>query len=257
MGFGTTLAPILLILGFTPLQIVPSILLSELITGLLGGLLHHHEKNVSFSIKTLNIPRIWGRLRIIGARETFRRGISPHLRVVIMLIGSSLLGVILSVLVAKSAPQSWVTLYIGFIAMAMGLMILICFNKEFRFSWKRITTLGFFASFNKGLTGGGYGPLIVSGQILSGVKAKSAIGITSLAEGLTCLIGVILYSIFSSGTNMNWMLAPIIVSGALLALPLSVKSVKAMNPQILKFAIAIITFILGLAAFIKALSGMN
>jgi len=257
MGYGTTMAPILLLLGFTPLQIVPSILLSELFSGLLGGVMHHHEKNVSFSIKTLNIPRIWGRLRIIGARETFRRGISPHLRVVIMLVGSSLLGVTISVLIASSVPVLWVKLYISILVIAMGVMIIIYFNKQLSFSWKRITFLGFIASFNKGVAGGGYGPLIVSGQILSGVKARNAIGITSLAEGLTCLMGVILYFIFSNGTDISWRLAPIIITGAILALPLSVKSVKVINPQALKVAIATITITLGVASLIKTLSGMN
>ena len=33
MGYGTTLTPILLLLGFDVLQIVPCILISELITG--------------------------------------------------------------------------------------------------------------------------------------------------------------------------------------------------------------------------------
>ena len=34
MGYGTTLTPLLLIMGYEPLQIIPVILLSELLTGL-------------------------------------------------------------------------------------------------------------------------------------------------------------------------------------------------------------------------------
>jgi len=40
-----------------------------------------------------------------------------------------------------------------------------------------------------GLSGGGYGPLVTSGQVIFGVPAKSAVAITSLAEGITCLAG--------------------------------------------------------------------
>ena len=48
MGYGTTLTPVLLLAGFEPLQIVPAVLLSEFVTGLAAGLLHHHEGNIDF-----------------------------------------------------------------------------------------------------------------------------------------------------------------------------------------------------------------
>ena len=33
MGYGTTLTPVLLVMGFAPLSVVPAVLLSELVTG--------------------------------------------------------------------------------------------------------------------------------------------------------------------------------------------------------------------------------
>ena len=45
MGFGTTLAPLLLLLGFEPLQVVPAVLLAEFATGLLGAALHQRFGN--------------------------------------------------------------------------------------------------------------------------------------------------------------------------------------------------------------------
>ncbi|MDD5081165.1 MAG: hypothetical protein PHC58_04125, partial [Candidatus Omnitrophica bacterium] len=41
MGYGTTLTPVLLIMGYEPLQVVPVVLISELFSGLLAGFLHH------------------------------------------------------------------------------------------------------------------------------------------------------------------------------------------------------------------------
>jgi uncharacterized protein len=41
MGFGTALAPLLFILGYEPLQVVPILLLSEMLTGLIAGFVHH------------------------------------------------------------------------------------------------------------------------------------------------------------------------------------------------------------------------
>ena len=44
MGYGTILTPVLLAVGFNPLQIVPAVLLSELISGVLAGILHHRPR---------------------------------------------------------------------------------------------------------------------------------------------------------------------------------------------------------------------
>jgi uncharacterized membrane protein YfcA len=49
MGYGTTLTPLLLLFGFGTKQIVPSVLLSEFVTGLLAGGLHHGLGNVRFT----------------------------------------------------------------------------------------------------------------------------------------------------------------------------------------------------------------
>jgi uncharacterized protein len=35
MGYGTTLTPVLLLLGFAPLEVVPALLVSQLLAGLL------------------------------------------------------------------------------------------------------------------------------------------------------------------------------------------------------------------------------
>jgi len=44
--YGTALAPLLLLLGFTPIQIVPTVLLSEFVTGVSAGIAHHSLGNV-------------------------------------------------------------------------------------------------------------------------------------------------------------------------------------------------------------------
>jgi len=41
MGYGTILTPVLLLMGFKPLEVVPAVLLSEFATGLLAGFTHH------------------------------------------------------------------------------------------------------------------------------------------------------------------------------------------------------------------------
>jgi len=256
MGYGTTMTPVLMLFGFSPLHIVPAVLLSELITGTLSGAMHHREGNVNFHFKVLNFQRIKDSLKLPEPANpdyhTYGIQVSKHLKVVILLLSATILGASSAVFTARILPKQWTSLYISVMVIAMGVLILICFNKQFKYSWKRIMGLGLLASFNKGLTGGGYGPLVVSGQILSGVEGKNAIGITSLAEGITCALGVTIYFL-TAKNSIDWRLAPIIIAGAVCSVPFSVKSVKIMNPKLLKTLIAVLTIVLGVVTLLKTL----
>ena len=221
MGYGTTLTPLLLIMGYKPLQIVPAILLSELITGLSAAFLHHKFKNSNFKIG------------------------STDFKIAALMAGCSIIGVVAAVLLALNLPVFYIKLYIGLLVFSMGVFILVSLNQKYKFSWKKIVSLGLLASFNKGISGGGYGPVVTSGQILSGVKSKNAIGITSLAEGLTCLVGVITYLIFTNHT-IEWNLAPSLVLGAILSVPFAAYTVKIFKSERLKLIVGISTLILGL-----------
>ena len=252
MGYGTTFTPLLLLLKFKPMQIIPVVLLSQLFCGLLGGFFHHREGNVNLKPTTADIFKITNMLRPLGYIESFKKTVPSHLKVALLLAVCSIVGTVAAVFVAVNIPQLWLKLYIGFLVLSMGIVMLVCFNKEFKFSWKRITLLGVIASFNKGMSGGGYGPVVTGGQILSGVEGKSAVGITSLAEGLTCLVGVITYVLVSK-TAIDWRLAPWIVAGAALSVPLSAKTVKLVSTRKLKSAIAVLTIILGIVTITKTL----
>jgi uncharacterized membrane protein YfcA len=225
MGYGTALTPVLLLVGFGPLAIVPCILLSELITGITAGLVHHKVGNVSFKRKSI------------------------HLKIALILAGCSIIGATFAVFIAISIPKSWLNTYIGLMVLGMGILILFTLNKDFRFSWKKIIGLGSIAAFNKGMSGGGYGPVVTGGQILSGIEGNNAVGITSLAEGLTCIVGVFIF--IASAENINWNLAPSLIIGALFSVPFSALIVKKMPTDKLKITIALITIILGLITIIK------
>jgi len=252
MGYGTTLTPVLLLFGFDPMQIVPVVLLSELFSGLLAGFFHHREGNVNLKPATADIFKITNMLSPLGYIEKARKTVPLHLKIALLLSACSIVGTVAAVFVAVNIPKLWLKLYIGFLVLTMGILILICLNKEFRFSWLKISILGVVASFNKGMSGGGYGPIVTGGQILSGIKGKSAVGITSLAEGLTCLVGVVMYILISKGA-IDWRLAPWIVAGAVFSVPLSAKSVKRISTQKLKLAIGILTLILGSVTILRTL----
>ena len=252
MGYGTTLTPIFLLLGFGPMQIVPVILLSELASGLLAGFFHHREGNVDFKPRTTNISLIIQKIKSLGCVESFKQGIPLHLKVALLLAACSIVGTVVAVFVAVNIPRFWLKIYIGCLVTAMGVIILVCLGMEFRFSWKKIAFLGLIASFNKGMSGGGYGPIVTGGQILSGVEGKSAVGITSLAEGLTCLVGIITYVLVKS-EPLYLRLAPWVIIGAVLSVPLCAKSVKLISTHKLKLMIAVLTITLGMFTLIKTL----
>ena len=225
MGYGTTLTPALMLFGFGPLAIVPCVLLSELITGITAGAAHHKAGNVNF------------------------RRSSIHLKIALVLAACSVVGATIAVFVAINIPSLWLKTYIGLIVLGMGIIILLTLNKNYSFSWKKIVSLGSIAAFNKGMSGGGYGPVVTGGQILSGVNGSNAVGITSLAEGLTCIVGVAIFII--SPESISWNLAPSLIIGAILSVPFSTLIVKKMPTRALKASIGVLTLVLGIVTLAK------
>lgn len=219
MGYGTTLTPLLLILGYEPMEIVPAVLFSQSVCGVLAGLLHHKFGNVNFS------P---------GTRD---------FKVAALMSSISLAGVLLAVGVALNVPAWVVKLYVGVLVLGIGLSVLRNHRRVTTFSWRRIAGLGFLAAFNKGISGGGYGPIVTGGQILAGVQGRNAVGIASLAEGITSTVGVIAY--LSSTEPMNWHLAPSLLVGAVLSIPLSACIVSRIPSERLTFVIGSLSTALG------------
>jgi hypothetical protein len=226
MGYGTTLTPLLLLLGYDMTQIVPSILLSEFLTGILAGVLHHEFGNVDL-----------------------KPGSRPF-KVALVLASCSVIGTLAAVFVAISVPTWMLKMYIGVLVLALGIGILLTIDKTFAFSWTKMVGLGLLAAFNKGMSGGGYGPLVTGGQIVSGMDDKGAIGITSLAEGLVCIVGVLAYKLTGNGA-VDWALAPSLVVGAVLSVPLATITVKKVPVRQMRWAIGIAVTALGLFTLAK------
>lgn len=254
MGYGTTLTPVFMLMGFEPGEIVPAILVSELCTGLLAGFCHHAEGNVNFRPHNNGFLRVHEIIHPVKYFSTLRSSLPMHLKIALLFGVCSAIGAVAAVFVAVSIPKFWLKMYIGVLVFSMGILILAFFNRRLKFSFGRIIGMGLLASFNKGISGGGYGPVVTAGQILSGVEGKNAVGITSLAEAITCLVGVIMYLLIG-GQQTSWRLAIWITLGAVLSVPLSAKSVKFIPERKLKAAIAILTILLGAYTIYKTLNG--
>jgi len=225
MGYGTSLTPILLLLGFDPVQLVPTILISEFLSGFAATFFHSEAGNVRFASG------------------------SNHLRAAVLLSLFSLIGVFVGVEVALQLPGVLLKRLIGVVILVAGLYILVMMKRTFYFSPARIVVLAVVASFNKAVSGGGYGPLMTSGQIMSGIRGRAAVAITSLAEGFTCLAGSLLF--LTLGKRLDPALLVPVVTGALLSVPVSAQVVKRFSESAMKRIIATVTIGLGLLTILR------
>lgn len=225
MGYGTTLAPLLLLMGYEPLQVVPALLFSEFVTGITAAHFHHNTGNVDFG-----------------------QG-SEDRKVAIVLSVLTLVGVFIAVHLGLTLPSIYIKAAIGIIVLAMGVIIMLSLTLKPKFSWVKIGTLGVVAAFNKGISGGGYGPMVVGGQLLSGVKVKSAVGITSLAEGFACFLAIIFY--FTMRPDIDLQLVPWLMAGAILSVPFSAYTLRWLPEKIAKEIMAVIIILLGLLTLWK------
>jgi uncharacterized membrane protein YfcA len=125
----------------------------------------------------------------------------------------------------------------------IGLIILVRRKRGFSFSWKGLIAVGLISAFNKGASGGGYGPLVTGGQIISGRDARSSIGSTTLAEALVCIVAFLIY--LAMRVDIRWTLAAAIAIGSVLASPPAALTTKKIQTGSLKLTIGIIVTLLG------------
>jgi len=225
MGYGL-LTPILLLMGFAPLETISAVILTSAVLSLLTGYLHHGFKNINFLVK-------------------------KNLQVLSVLVGFGIIAIIIGAIVAIRIPKTILKGYIGFLVIAIGISIIIKHHKKIKFSWKRLIAFGSVASFNKGISGGGYGPVLSGGQIISGIKSKYAVGITALSEGIISLVGFLIYLGINGPKHMNWMLIIALLIGGTISTPIAAYFVKKTDSQKLKYFIGVVSITLGLIILFK------
>jgi uncharacterized membrane protein YfcA len=225
MGYGTTLTPLLLLAGFEPLQIVPAVLMSEFITGISAGLLHHRDGNVDL-------------LRDKKVQKT-----------TILLSVLSVVGALAAVTLALNVPKFWLKLIIATIILSVGVLILATIRRQLAYRKSHIIVLGAVAAFNKGLSGGGYGPLVTGGQVVSGMSPKHAVAITSMAEGLTCFVGLTAYVIMKGAPD--WSLAIPLTVGAIFSVPMATLTVRRLPEVFIRASVGFVTCLLAVLTFAK------
>lgn len=243
MGYGTTLTPLLLIIGFSPLKVVPAVLLGQLAGGLIGGFAHHRVGNISLDFRR-DERLIKERLRGLGYLPR-----SFDSKVIFILAVCGIVGALVGVFSAVNIPGVFLKTYIGVMVLAIGMVILIRGSRQSTFSWKGLIGVGLVSSFNKGISGGGYGPLVTGGQIISGRETRSSVGSTTLAEAIVCIVGFLGYVLIKG--NIFWILAAATSIGSVIAAPFAAITVRKVNTEKLRFAIGLATIVLGALTLAK------
>jgi len=209
MGYGTILSPVLIIMGFSPLVAIPAILLSQAFGGFTASVFHHQFENVSFKA---------------GSKD---------LKITLIVSGFGILAAIIAALVSINIPKIVLKTYIGVLVLVMGIIVLR--NKQFKFTWNKMISIGILSAFNKGLSGGGFGPVVTAGQIMSGQEHKKAIGATTLAEAPICIVSFFTYLI---GRTVLELKTPI------LKMPMSDFFTKLFSPKMFQWEL-ILALLLG------------
>ncbi len=237
MGFGTALSPLLFLFNYTPLQVVPAILISEAITGFIDSFFDHEFKNVRYSFHPLNdATKISLMIAFFGCLAIFT-------------------SVLLGYFVIKF-PDLLIKIYVTILVIFMGIsgFIRIKLSKTEQ-SKKRLKMLiGFsaLAGFNKGIGGGGYGPVITMGQLFSGVYEKSATAIVSFAESIVSIVGIITFFLISfAGIEVDLVLLPSLFTGGFFAALIAPYLVRVFPNKIWKYFIPIYAISIGLFSLIK------
>ena len=199
MGYGTALTPLLLIIGFDPKQIVPAVMIQQAAAGIVGAFLHNEFGNVKWKIKPM----------------------SETIKLWLIIAGIGCLAVafsITSIYAVLKLAKIWIRLYTAILLVVMGLASLVGAKKKRPYRPKRMLFFGALAGFNKGVGGGGYGPVVTVGGVLSGIPVKSMMAITAISEGTICAVSIVVWLILlGSGVVIDYVLLPSMILGSIMA----------------------------------------
>jgi hypothetical protein len=233
MGYGTALTPLLLMGGFDPKQVVPLVMITETFTGLIAGLIHGEFENVEWQWKPMN--------------ETTK--------LVVMVAITGMLASTISVTAVYKILQLhkfWVRLYVSVLLIVMGVCSVLTAKTYLKYRPNLMWIFALVGGFNKGVGGGGYGPVITVGGLLSGVPVKAMVAVTSYAEGFTSLAAVVTWFVLlSSGVVVDYMLLPSFVIGTVIAAVAAPYTTRIVPSTVWKWVVPVYCCLLAAYAFYK------
>jgi len=195
-GFGTILSPLLVLMGYPAKAVVPAILFSETVSGLWGGAWHARFHNVNW--KAVGLTLLGSLIAMAAATYVMSSVLSPATLKYVISIFAVIMGafvVVRSYMVKRMEKLN--------------------FSKH---PWL-MAVMGFLIGYQKGTSGGNYGPFSVTGYMVMGMTAAVAIGTTTVAEGIACALGVGMLT--QTGGTFDMVILAAITIGSFVADPIS------------------------------------
>ncbi|WP_413873142.1 TSUP family transporter, partial [Desulfobacula sp.] len=103
----------------------------------------------------------------------------------------------------------WIKLYVAILLVMMGVVSLWSAKKDRPYKPNKMIGFAALAGFNKGVGGGGYGPVVTIGGLLSGVPVKSMLAVTAICEGTVSTFAIIIWlGLLTSGVQIDYIMLP-------------------------------------------------
>jgi uncharacterized membrane protein YfcA len=236
MGFGTAITPLLLVMGFNPKQIVPVVMIQQGIAGLIGTFLHAEYQNVEWKFKPMSETiKLWLYIAIPGmAAVAFS---------------------VTSVYAVLHVAKVWITLYVCALLLMMGGISLYqgVSKRERKYRPKMMIAFATLAGFNKGVGGGGYGPVVTIGGLLAGVPAKSMMAVTAISEGTVSTFSIIVWALMiTGGVVVDYLLLPSMMIATIFSAVVAPWATRVFPEKIWQVVVPLYSVILAFYATYKA-----
>ena len=223
MGFGTALSPLLLVLGFKPLQVVPVLVATQAFTSAYGGVMHSEFENIKFSWRPLN----------------------KATKSVLLIAIPGILGASVAAVLTYSTfklPDTVIETYIAFLVVVMAALVATnaLRGKRKKYRPQLLPYFGAAAGLNKGLGSGGYGPVVTLGGVMSGLLEKTSVAITTMSEGFASTAGAITFLVIAAlGTDVDWRLLPWLWLGAFPASVVGPYAVRVLPVRVWRYFVPV------------------
>jgi uncharacterized membrane protein YfcA len=228
MGYGAAMTPLLLVIGFDPKQVVPAVMIQQACAGMVGAFLHKEFGNVEWHFKPMSQP--------------------IKLAIIIAVTGCITVGLaVTGVYAVFKVAKVWIKLYVVFLLLMMGGVMLFKSRKERPYKPYKMLFFAALAGFNKGVGGGGYGPVVTVGGLLSGVPVKSMLAVTAISEGTTCVFSIVVWLALAlgGGITIDYLLLPSMLLGSMVAAVAAPYAVKVFPSKAWRWVVPAYCVILG------------
>jgi uncharacterized membrane protein YfcA len=240
MGFGTALSPVLLVLGYSPLQVVPVLVAAQAFTSAWGGIMHSEFENIEFSWRPLN--KATKTMLLIAVPGTIGACVSAVLGYLTL-----------------SLPDTVIETYIAILVVAMAALVATNALRGRRRPYRprRLPFFGAVAGLNKGIGSGGYGPVVTLGGVLSGVIEKTSVAITTMSEGFASSAGAISFLVISAfGAAVDWRLLPWLWLGAFPASVVGPYTVRVLPVRVWRYFVPVYAAVIATVLLVKTYGGL-